>query len=157
MVKTNILTNVLPSCFLGKITAFTAVLKLIVISFIIKLHFVKSVHIRSFLIRIQSECGKIRTKKTPNTDTFHAVLYARINSFKIWYIFSESHQQRSYGGVLQRNHIETICQYHRKTLIVCLFFNKVTGCWCATLLPAALLKRNSSTGVFLGFLRNFSE
>ena len=33
--------------------------------------------------RIQSECGKIRTKKTPNTDTFHAVLYARINSFKI--------------------------------------------------------------------------
>ena len=25
------------------------------------------------LVRIQSECGKIRTKKTPNTDTFHAV------------------------------------------------------------------------------------
>ena len=24
-------------------------------------------------LRIQSECGKIRTKKTPNTDTFHAV------------------------------------------------------------------------------------
>ena len=24
-------------------------------------------------IRIQSECGKIRTRKTPNTDTFHAV------------------------------------------------------------------------------------
>ena len=25
--------------------------------------------------RIQSECGKIWTRKTPNTDTFHAVLY----------------------------------------------------------------------------------
>ena len=24
-------------------------------------------------IRIQSECGKIRTRKAPNTDTFHAV------------------------------------------------------------------------------------
>ena len=24
-------------------------------------------------VRIQSECGEIRTRKTPNTDTFHAV------------------------------------------------------------------------------------
>ena len=24
-------------------------------------------------LRIESECGKIRTKKAPNTDTFHAV------------------------------------------------------------------------------------
>ena len=49
----------------------------------------KSVHIRSFFspyfrvfelnlerygvsLRIQSECGKIRTRKTPNTDTFHS-------------------------------------------------------------------------------------
>ena len=53
-------------------------------------HCVKSVRIRSFSspyfpafglnterygvsLRIQSECGKIRTRKTPNTDTFHAV------------------------------------------------------------------------------------
>ena len=28
-----------------------------------------------FLVRIQSKCGKIWTRKTPNTDTFHAVLY----------------------------------------------------------------------------------
>ena len=27
-----------------------------------------------FLVRIQSECEKIRTRKTPNTDAFHAVL-----------------------------------------------------------------------------------
>ena len=25
-------------------------------------------------LRIQSECGKIRARKTPNTDTFYAVL-----------------------------------------------------------------------------------
>ena len=25
--------------------------------------------------RIQSECGKIQTSKTPNTDTFHAVIF----------------------------------------------------------------------------------
>ena len=33
----------------------------------------------SFLVRIQSECGKIRTRKTPNTDTFHAVVIALTN------------------------------------------------------------------------------
>ena len=55
------------------------------------IHYVKSVHIRSFSgpyflafglnterysvsLRIQSGCGKIRTGKTPNTDTFHAVI-----------------------------------------------------------------------------------
>ena len=53
-------------------------------------HCMKSVRIRNFSgpyfpafglntdrygisFRIQSECGKIRTRKTPNTDTFHAV------------------------------------------------------------------------------------
>ena len=33
-----------------------------------------------FLVRIQSECGKIRTRKTPNTDTFHALLLVNIFS-----------------------------------------------------------------------------
>ena len=28
---------------------------------------------RDFLVRIQSECRKVRARKTPNTDTFHAV------------------------------------------------------------------------------------
>ena len=54
------------------------------------LHCLKSVHIRSYSgphfsafglntyrhsvsLRIQSECGKMRTRITPNTDTFHAV------------------------------------------------------------------------------------
>ena len=31
-----------------------------------------------FLVRIQSECGKIRTRKTTNTDTFHAALVITI-------------------------------------------------------------------------------
>ena len=54
------------------------------------MHCVKSVHIRSFTgpcfpafglnteryrvsLRIQPKCGKMRTSKTPNTDTFHVV------------------------------------------------------------------------------------
>ena len=42
-------------------------------------HCVKSVYIRSYSgphfpsLRIRSECGKMRTRITPNTDTFHAV------------------------------------------------------------------------------------
>ena len=54
-------------------------------------HYIKSVRIRNFSdphfptfrltkeiysvnIRIQSQCGKIRTRKTPDTDTFYAVV-----------------------------------------------------------------------------------
>ena len=64
------------------------------------LHCMKSVSIQSFSdpyfptfglntegysvsVRIQSECGKIRTKKTPNTDTFHAVLLHKVE--KKWF------------------------------------------------------------------------
>ena len=32
----------------------------------------------SFLVHIQFECEKIRARKTPNTDTFHAVILIRI-------------------------------------------------------------------------------
>ena len=59
-------------------------------------HYVKSVRIRSFsgpcfpafglnteryevYLRTQSECGKIRTRKTPNADTFHAIYIAVFN------------------------------------------------------------------------------
>ena len=62
----------------------------------IEKHCVKSVHIPSFSgpyfpafglnterysvsLRIQSECGKIRTKKTPNTDTFNAMKFCGID------------------------------------------------------------------------------
>ena len=64
-------------------------------------HYVKSVSIRSYSgphfpafglnteryrvsLRIQSECGKMQTRITPNTDTFHAVstIYTRVKVFK---------------------------------------------------------------------------
>ena len=32
-------------------------------------------------LRIQSECGKIRTRKTTNTDTFHAVYVLEISEY----------------------------------------------------------------------------
>ena len=34
-------------------------------------------------LRIQSESGKIRTRKSPNTDTFHAVFVFTINELSI--------------------------------------------------------------------------
>ena len=40
----------------------------------------------SVSLHIQSECGKIRTRKTPNTDTIHAVLF-----------FSSSYFQRNFS------------------------------------------------------------
>ena len=33
-----------------------------------------------YILRNQSKCGKIRTRKTPNTDTFHAIIYLFIYS-----------------------------------------------------------------------------
>ena len=36
-------------------------------------------------VRIQTECGKIRTRITPNMDTFHAVI------FSIWYLWNLTH------------------------------------------------------------------
>ena len=38
------------------------------------IHRVKSVLFGVFLVCIQFECGKIGTRKTPNMDTFHAVM-----------------------------------------------------------------------------------
>ena len=51
-------------------------------------HYVKSVRIRSysgphfpaFGLNIQSECGKMRTRVTPNADTFHPVTVATVRS-----------------------------------------------------------------------------
>ena len=68
-------------------------------------HCIKSVLIRSFFspyflafglysvrIRIQSECGKIRTRKTPNTDSFYAVKSYKYKHSKH---VSETHSERS--------------------------------------------------------------
>ena len=42
----------------------------------------------SVTLRIQSECGKIRTRKTPNTDTFLAVYIAKSDAKKYPHYFS---------------------------------------------------------------------
>ena len=74
-------------------------------------HCVKSVRIRSFSgpyflafelntvrysvsLRIQSKCGKILTRKTPNTDTFHVVSIAQKIKFSIKHFFSKCDQIR---------------------------------------------------------------
>ena len=40
-----------------------------------------------FLVRIQPKCGKIRTRKTPNTNTIHAVDFCRRSKIRLTYIF----------------------------------------------------------------------
>ena len=50
------------------------ILKYSLENWLTKRHCVKIARIRSYLVCIQSECGKIRTRKTPNMDTFHAVM-----------------------------------------------------------------------------------
>ena len=76
------------------------------------LHCVKSVHIRGFSgryfpvfglntkrygasLRIQFECGKKRTRKTPNTDTFHAALVCKRTTKK--YIVTSLREQNSFS------------------------------------------------------------
>ena len=43
--------------------------------------FLHSDWIRRDTLRIQSKCGKIRARKTPNTDTFHAVLVTTYSQY----------------------------------------------------------------------------
>ena len=70
-------------------------------------HSVKSVRIRSFScpyfpafglnteryevsLRIQSECRKTRTRKTPNTDTFYAVrVFVDQNMLQFFFLYKE--------------------------------------------------------------------
>ena len=65
------------------------------------MHCVKSIRIQSYFgpyfpafglnteryevsLRIQSECGKIRTRITPNTDTFYAVMIPFLRDIYLW-------------------------------------------------------------------------
>ena len=77
----------------GKITTYMLLMKYLHKSaeYVYMYHCVKSVHIRSYSgphfatfglntkrysvsLRVQSECGKMQTRITPNTDTFYALL-----------------------------------------------------------------------------------
>ena len=72
---------------------------------ICNIHCAKSVRIRSYSdlyfpafglnterygvsLRIQSRCGKVRTRITPNTDTFHAVITILITPLSINFQFN---------------------------------------------------------------------
>ena len=69
--------------------------KLAIAKFVYSIHCVKSIRIRNYSgphfpafglnterygvsLRIQSECGNMRTRITPNTDTFYAVIFKNI-------------------------------------------------------------------------------
>ena len=47
------------------------------------IHCVNSVLIQSFLVFIESESRKILTRKTPNTDTFHAVMSVKFFEMRV--------------------------------------------------------------------------
>ena len=75
--------SVTPSSFCVVLLLFTHYLVLDVTPLL----FVKRRRLRPLLfwavsLRIQSECGKIWTRITPNTDSFYAVNTTRINSLK---------------------------------------------------------------------------
>ena len=80
------------------------------------LHSVKNLRIRSFSdpyfpafelnterygisLRIQSECGKIQTRKTPNTDTFHAEL--SMSSSLIFGVVSSKKLAKSISSIVR--------------------------------------------------------
>ena len=125
-------------------------------------HLVKNARIRSYYgphfpafglnmerysvsLRIQSECGKIQTRITPNADTFYAMSFNLdwakpaqevIFSTLIVRATSQKHLRRNLGARLTFNN-------HINEKIV----NKFRS--------ATLLKRDSNTGVFLWILWNF--
>ena len=91
------------------------------------LHYVQSVYIRSFYFpyfpacemnteiysanhRIQFECRKIRTRKTPNANTFDAVLY-----IEILYRFSSNFARSPFCGriclLLGLQSVDTCCDF----------------------------------------------
>ena len=62
-------------------------------------------------LRIQSECGKIRTRKTPNTDTFYAALKFAIHN----------KSQARYHRRVSRNFLKAT-YFHWKKINFCFWF-----------------------------------
>ena len=90
-------------------------------------YYFKSVRIRSFLdlyfslfglnaerygvsLHIQSECAKIRTKKTSNTDTFHAVWWCQEK------VVEQVTRFISVLKLLKLRHSWTMCLYYREDI-----------------------------------------
>ena len=93
-------------------------------------------------LRIHSECGKIRTRKTPHLDTFHAVLVPFTNRRLFFELLSykalwmETSSEHSWGIKERRSRPKVFCRkgvlrnftkFTRKHLCHSLFFNKVAG------------------------------
>ena len=102
-VSAKCLLNILAisSLFTNKVSFSTNNTKKELSKFSCTIHCVKSIRIRSYSgphfptfglnterysvsLRIQSECGKMRTRITPHTDTFHAVVL--LDSFTLFQI-----------------------------------------------------------------------
>ena len=93
--------------------------------------------------------------RTPfSQNVYHLLLstceYCKVlkNSF-----FIEHHQKQSFAGVLQNRCSEKFRKLHRKALVLESLFKELAG-WS----PATLLKKDSSTGVFLwSFSKTFKN
>ena len=68
---------------------------------------------------IQSECGKIRTRKTPNTETFHAVIYCsnwyRQLQIQLYFVTNETYCAIEKSGIVSCLTTDTkICSFLEK-------------------------------------------
>ena len=77
----------------------------------------------SVFSRIQFECGEIRTRKTPNTDTFHVVISTDrtvrcfikyLCKYHSWSLLSKNFIN---GICLQKRELKTINYFHKSSII----------------------------------------
>ena len=107
-------------------------------------------------LRIQSECGKIRTRKTQNTDNFHGVLdlftinwHRNLKILRFLNIKTFNSQRSHRMCSLKHDAFKNFTKLTRNHLWHSLFFNKVAG-WGLHLYEI----RYSGTGAFLWILWN---
>ena len=61
---------------------------------------------------IQSECGKIWTRITPNTDTFHAVTLINKNTFTFWwFVCKERNNYFSKSSIIRNFFVSKLLKY----------------------------------------------
>ena len=111
-------------------------------------------------LRIQSKCGKVRSRKTPNTYTFHAVIVepfcvsvlVYFNSF----CYSSVHAPESWKPLKYRSsrlEVFGVFKFHKthgKATVSESLFNKVAG-----FRPASFLKQRSQH--FFSIMQSFEE
>ena len=105
----------------------------------------------SVSFRIRSECGKVRTRKTPNTDTFHALYLSNICQI-LKNLSIPNCMNLSKPTALNERCTKNFAKFTGKYLYRSLFYNKVASLQCTT-----LLEKRSDTGVFLWILKRFKN